>query len=75
MSLKGHCTVFDKKFQLRFFYMYIINEVKIQTYIYEKYILWKGINKLLSEDDKVPEHGLKLERWQGQYTAWNRVLL
>lgn len=42
------------------FYIFInINEVIIQTY---KQILQKGINKLLSEESKVPERGLKLEK-------------
>ena len=38
------------------------------------------INKLFSEENKVPEHCLKLERWQGpprqqSKTVWNCVVL
>ena len=44
------------------FNIYNINEVIIQT---QKLIFHNWINKLFSEEDKVPEHCLKLERWRG----------
>ena len=29
------------------------------------YLLFRSVNELLSEENKVPEHCLKLEKWQG----------
>ena len=37
--------------------------MQTQKYIY--YVFHNWIKKLFSEENKVPEHCLKLERWQG----------
>ena len=55
---------FVEEIQIQNFDIYSVNEVIIHT---QKYVFFfhNWINKLLSEENKVPEHGLKLERWQG----------
>ena len=43
------------------FNVFAINEMVFFFYLY----ICKGINKLFADENKVTEHGLKLERWQG----------
>ena len=44
------------------FNIYNINEVIIQT---QMYFFFNWVNRLFSEENKLPEHCLKLESWQG----------
>ena len=54
----------NKKKNNQMFDIYSVNEVLIQTHKYD-FSSHKWINKLLSNEYNVPEHCLKLERWQG----------
>ena len=71
------CSFGEEKFKTQHFNICNINEVIIQ--IRNIQFLRNGINKLFSEDNKVPEHW-KLERWQGppplnkvkQYRPWKQ---
>ena len=49
------------------FYIYNINELMIQTqkYLYLCNFIYQWINELLSEENKLPEHCVRSERWQG----------
>ena len=47
-----------EEIQIQNFYIYNINELMIQTQITQ-------ITGLFSEENKVPGHCLKIERWQG----------
>ena len=59
-NLKGALRCFVKEIQTQDFNIYNINDVMIQTFFHN------CLKKLFSEeDDKAPEHCLKLERWQG----------
>ena len=55
-SLKGNFVVLEKKIKTPNFDIYNINEVLL---------IHNWLHKLFSEEKKVPEHCLKLERWQG----------
>ena len=62
-SLKGHYVVLEEKLQNQNFNIHSITEVTIQTQTYWIFNNW--INNLFSEENKAPEHCLRLERWQG----------
>ena len=56
------CSFLEAKFKLRIHYLHN-NELIIQK---QMYLFFQQLNnKLLSEENKVPEHWLKPERWQG----------
>ena len=62
-TIKRALWCFKEEIWMQDFNIYNINEIRIQT---EKYFVFHNwINKLSSEENKVPEHCLKLGRWQG----------
>ena len=64
LTFKGELRSFEEKNPSQNGQIYNINDVIIQTLKYSFFFHY-WINKLFWEEHKVPEHCLKLERWQG----------
>ena len=60
-SWKGHCVVFGEEIKTLNFNICNINAYKLRDIIFYR----DSINKMFSDENKLPEHCLKLERWQG----------